>query len=232
MREMPGAQGEVQERQATDEAARQRLLRAWAMPERFGFFKEPNNTHIGRLYIMTGFLFFLGAGVLALVMRAQLAVPNNDLLDPQTYNQFFTMHGTVMMFLFAVPIVEAFAVYLLPNMMGARDMPYPRLSSFGYWCYAIGGALVFSSLFFGVAPHGGWFMYPPLTGSTFTPGLSADVWILGLGFVEIAAVVAAVELTVGVLKTRAPGMTLGNIPIFAWYMLVTAAMIKIGRAHV
>jgi cytochrome c oxidase subunit I+III len=209
-----------------------RLRTAWAMPARFGFFTEVNNTHIGVLYIATGFLFFLGAGVLALLMRIQLAWPDNAFLDAATYNQFFTMHGTVMMFLFAVPIVEAVAVLLLPSMLGTRDMPFPRLSSFGFWCYAIGGAMVFSSLFFGVAPDGGWFMYPPLTGPTYSPGINTDVWVLGLGFVEISAVAAAVELIVGILKTRAPGMTLGTMPIFAWYMLVTAGMIMVGMPAV
>jgi cytochrome c oxidase subunit I+III len=210
----------------------ERLRAAWAMPKPFGFFTEVNNTHIGVLYIATGFLFFLGAGVLALLMRIQLAWPDNTFLDAATYNQFFTMHGTVMMFLFAVPIVEAVAVLLLPSMLGTRDMPFPRLSGFGFWCYAIGGAMVFASLFFRIAPDGGWFMYPPLTGATYSPGINTDVWVLGLGFVEISAVAAAVELIVGILKTRAPGMTLGKMPIFAWYMLVTAGMIMIGMPAV
>jgi|SoiMethySBSTD1v2_1073268.scaffolds.fasta_scaffold13003_6 cytochrome c oxidase subunit I+III len=202
------------------------------MPRRFGFFIEINNSHIGLLYVATGFLFFLGAGVLALLMRIQLAAPGNAFLDPRTYNQFFTMHGTVMMFLFAVPIVEAIAVLVLPSMLGTRDMPFPRLSALGYWCYAFGGALVFASLFFGISPDGGWFMYPPLTGPKYSPGLNTDVWVLGLGFVEISAVAAAVELIVGILRTRAPGMTLGKMPIFAWYMLVSAGMIMIGMPAV
>jgi cytochrome c oxidase subunit I+III len=218
--------------QASGRDGLERLATAWEKPRRFGYFTEINNTDIGVLYIATGFLFFLGAGVLALLMRIQLAYPGNTFLDAATYNQFFTMHGTVMMFLFAVPIVEAVAVLLLPSMLGARDMPYPRLSAFGYWCYAIGGMLVFASLFFGIAPDGGWFMYPPLTGARYSPGVNTDVWILGLGFVEISAVAAAVELIVGILKTRAPGMTLAKMPIFAWYMLVTAGMIMIGMPAV
>ncbi|WP_414476024.1 cytochrome c oxidase subunit I [Microvirga sp. M2] len=206
----------------------ERLQAAWAKPRRFWFFTEVINNHIGALYVATGFLFFFGAGVLALLMRIQLAYPGMTFLDAATYNQFFTMHGVVMMFLFAVPIVEAVAVLLLPSMIGARDMPFPRLSALGYWCYAIGGALTFASLFFNIAPDGGWFMYPPLTGPQYSPGVNTDVWILGLGFVEIAAIAAAVELSVGILKTRAPGMTLGRMPIFAWYILVTAGMIMIG----
>ena len=210
----------------------ERLRIAWSFPRRFGFFTEVNNSHIGILYIATGLLFFLGAGVLALLMRIQLAYPDMRFIDAATYNQFFTMHGTVMMFLFAVPIVEAVAVLLLPGMLGARDMPFPRVSALGYWSYAIGGVMVFSSLFFGVAPDGGWFMYPPLTGPRHSPGINADIWLLGLGFVEIAAVAAAVELIVGILKTRAPGMSLDKMPIFAWYMLVTAGMIMIGMPAV
>jgi cytochrome c oxidase subunit I+III len=210
----------------------ERLSEAWRKPRRFGFFTEVNNNHIGVLYVATGFIFFIGAGVLALLMRIQLAVPGNTFLSAGTFNQFFTMHGTVMMFLFAVPIVEAFAVLLLPQMLGTRDMPFPRLSSLGYWSYAIGGVLVFSSLFFRMAPDGGWFMYPPLTGPRFSPGINTDIWVLGLGFVEIAAVAAAVELIVGILKTRAPGMSLGKMPIYAWYMLVTAGMIMIGMPAV
>jgi cytochrome c oxidase subunit I+III len=205
-----------------------RLKAAWTPPERFALFTEINNTYVGLAYVATGFAFFVGAGILALLMRIQLAYPENTFLSAETYNQFFTMHGTVMMFLFAVPIVEAIAVLLLPGLLGTRDMPFPRLSAFGYWSYALGGLLVFSSVFFRIAPDSGWFMYPPLTGPTYSPGLNTDVWILGLGFVEISAVAAAVELIVGILKTRAPGMTLARMPIFAWYMLVTAGMIMIG----
>jgi cytochrome c oxidase subunit I+III len=218
--------------QSTGPDGLERLRAAWARPRRFSFFTEINNTHIGVLYIGTGLLFFLGAGVLALVMRLQLAVPENAVLDAAAYNQFFTMHGTVMMFLFAVPIVEAMAVMVLPSMLGTRDMPFPRISALGYWSYLIGGLLVFASLFVGVAPDGGWFMYPPLTSSRFSPGINTDVWVLGLGFVEISAVAAAVELIVGILKTRAPGMRLRDMPIFAWYMLVTAGMIMIGMPTV
>jgi cytochrome c oxidase subunit I+III len=218
--------------QSTGPDGLERLTRAWAKPARWGFFTEPNNTWIGVLYVATAFFFFLAAGLLAVLMRIQLAVPNNTFLDHATYNQVFTMHGTVMMFLFAVPIGEAFAMLFLPALIGARDMPFPWLSAFGFWCYAIGGLFVLSSLFFGIAPDGGWFMYPPLTGPLYSPGINTDVWILGLGFVEISAVAASVEFIVGLLKTRAAGMTLAKMPIFGWYMLVTAAMIMIGMPAV
>ncbi|MBU2287876.1 MAG: cbb3-type cytochrome c oxidase subunit I, partial [Gammaproteobacteria bacterium] len=204
---------------------REALERAWQSPKGWRLFSAVNNTQVGVFYIATAMLFFVLAGILALMIRAQLALPDGKLLDAETYNQVFTMHGTVMMFLFAVPIVEAIAVYLLPGMLGARDLPFPRLSAYAFWAYAIGGLAFFCTLFFGVSPAGGWFMYPPLTGKEFSPGLGADFWLLGIGFIEISAIAGAVELIVGILFTRAPGMTLMRMPVFAWAMLVTALMI-------
>ena len=204
---------------------REALERVWASPKGWRIFSAVNNTEIGVFYIATAMLFFVLAGILALLMRAQLALPDGKILDAQTYNQVFTMHGTVMMFLFAVPIVEAIAVYLLPGMLGARDLPFPRLSAYAFWAYAIGGVAFFCTLFFGVSPDGGWFMYPPLTGKEFSPGLGADFWLLGIGFIEISAIAGAIELIIGILFTRAPGMTLMRMPVFAWAMLVTALMI-------
>jgi cytochrome c oxidase subunit I+III len=201
------------------------LEAVWRTPRGWRFFTSVNNTSIGLLYIGTALLFFLLAGVLALLMRTQLAVPENTLLGPEAYNQVFTMHGTVMMFLFAIPVVEAIAVYLLPNMLGARDLPFPRLSAYAYWAYAFGGLAFFCTLFVGLAPDGGWFMYPPLTGIKYSPGLNADFWLLGIGFIEISAIAGAIELIVGILFTRAPGMTLGRMPVYAWAMLVVGVMI-------
>ena len=203
----------------------ERLKEVWRTPTGWRFFTSVNNTSIGLLYIGTALLFFVLAGILALVMRVQLAVPDNTLLSPDTYNQVFTMHGTVMMFLFAIPIVEALAVYLLPNMLGARDLPFPRLSAYAYWAYAFGGLAFFCTIFVGLAPDGGWFMYPPYTGNTYSPGLNADFWLLGIGFIEISAIAGAIELIVGILFTRAPGMTLRRMPVYAWAMLVVAVMI-------
>jgi cytochrome c oxidase subunit I+III len=203
------------------------LERAWAPPRGWRSVTAVNNIYIGKLYIGTALLFLLLAGVLGLLMRAQLAVPNAGLLGPGTYNQVFTMHGTVMMFLFAVPIVEAIAVYLLPNMLGARDLPFPQLSAYAYWAYAFGGLAFFCSLFFGLAPDGGWFMYPPLTSGEHSPGINADFWLLGIGFIEISAIAGAIELIIGILLTRAPGMTLGRMPVYAWAMLVVGCMIVI-----
>jgi cytochrome c oxidase subunit I+III len=201
------------------------LERAWQPPRGWRLFSAVNNTQVGLYYIGTALLFFVLAGVLGLLMRAQLALPGQALTTPAFYNQVFTMHGTVMMFLFAVPVVEAIAVYLLPGMLGARDLPFPRLSAYAYWAYAAGGLAFFTTLFFGLAPDGGWFMYPPLTSAEHSPGLGADFWLLGIGFIEISAIAGAIELIVGILFTRAPGMTLARMPIFAWAMLVVAVMI-------
>ncbi|WP_188381057.1 cytochrome c oxidase subunit I [Oxalicibacterium faecigallinarum] len=205
----------------------QRLMAVWKTPPGWRFFKSVNNVNIGFLYICTALLFFVLAGILGLLIRAQLAVPDNDFLSAGTYNQIFTMHGTVMMFLFAIPIIEAIAVYLLPGMLGARDLPFPRLSAYAYWAYTIGGLAFFCTLFFGLAPDGGWFMYPPLTSKEYSPGINADFWLLGIGFIEISAIAGAIEIIIGILFTRAPGMKLSRMPIYAWTMLVVALMIVV-----
>jgi cytochrome c oxidase subunit I+III len=201
-----------------------RLLKAWKIPESWRYWSEVNNAVVGIWYTVAAFVFFLFGGVLALLMRVQLAVPGNDFLSADRYNQLFTLHGSVMMFLFGVPIFEAFSIYILPEMLGARDLPFPRLSAFGFWCFVLGGLFFCGSIFFDAAPKGGWFMYPPLT-SRYQPGLGADIWLLGLSFIEVAAIAAAVELIVGVLKCRPPGMRINLIPLYSWYMLVAAAMV-------
>jgi cytochrome c oxidase subunit I+III len=201
------------------------LKRAWQPPRGWRLVSAVNNTHVGVFYVGTALLFFVLAGILAMLMRTQLAVPQNDFLGQDKYNQIFTMHGTVMMFLFAVPAVEAASVFLLPNMQAARDLPFPRLSAYAFWAYFVGGLVFFGSLFFDLAPRGGWFMYPPLTSYEYTPDQSADFWLLGIGFIEISAIAGAIEIIVGVLRTRAPGMTLDRLPVYAWAMLVFAAMI-------
>jgi cytochrome c oxidase subunit I+III len=221
----PLAPGALPNRLPRPADEREMLQRAWEPPRGWRLLSAVNNTQVGTFYIATALLFFTLAGALALLMRAQLAVPGNTLVSGATYNQLFTMHGTVMMFLFAVPMVEALAVYLLPGMLGARDLPFPRLSAYAYWAYAIGGLAFFCTIFFGAAPDGGWFMYPPLTGKEHSPRIGADWWLLGIGFIEISAIAGAIELIIGVVFTRAPGMTLGRIPVFAWAVLVTALMV-------
>ncbi len=206
--------------------AAERLLDAWRTPRGWRYWSAVNNSEVGAWYASTAFGFMLFAGLLALAMRTQLAVPENDLLTAHTYNQIYTLHGSIMMFLFAVPIFEALSIILLPEMLGARDLPFPRLSAYGYWCFLLGGLFVCLSLFFDVAPTAGWFMYPPLT--TRQEGVGPDVWLLGLGFIEIASIAAAVELIIGVLKCRPPGMSINMTPLYAWYVLVVGGMILFG----
>jgi cytochrome c oxidase subunit I+III len=205
-------------------AQEERLLQVWKLPRGWRYWSAVNNIQVGQWYTIAAFCFFLFGGVLALLMRLQLAVPGNTFLSADRYNQIFTLHGSIMMFLFAVPIFEAFSIMVLPEMLGARDLPFPRLSAYGFWSFVLGGVFVCGSIFFDAAPKGGWFMYPPLT-SNYQPGVGADIWLLGLTFIEIASIAAAVELIVGVLKTRPPGMRINLIPLYSWYILVVAAMI-------
>ncbi|HTV68511.1 MAG TPA: cytochrome c oxidase subunit I [Rhizobiaceae bacterium] len=208
-----------------DKAAEEEQLRAvWANPKGWRYWTTVNNTQIGLWYGSAAFAFMLFAGLLALLVRAQLAVPDNDLISAELYNQAYTLHGTVMMFLFAVPIFEAVAIFLLPPMLGAREMPFPRLGAFGFWSFLLGGVFVCGSIFFGAAPNSGWFMYPPLATSE-QAGIGADIWLLGLSFIEVASIAAAVELIVGIMKCRAPGMRVNLMPLFAWYLLIVAGMI-------
>ncbi|MBX3580638.1 MAG: cytochrome c oxidase subunit I [Rhizobiaceae bacterium] len=208
-----------------DRAAQEAQLRAvWANPSGWRYWTSVNNTQVGLWYGSAAFAFMLFAGLLALLVRAQLAVPENDLISAELYNQAYTLHGTVMMFLFAVPIFEAVAIFLLPPMLGARELPFPRLGAFGFWSFFIGGVFVCGSIFFGAAPNSGWFMYPPLATSE-QAGIGADIWLLGLSFIEVASLAAAVELIVGIMKCRAPGMRVNLMPLFAWYLLIVAGMI-------
>lgn len=202
----------------------ERLRKVWVTPSGWHYWSAVNNTIVGVWYTAAAFLFFLFGGVLALLMRVQLAVPENTFLSAETYNQVFTVHGSVMMFLFAIPVFESIAVIFLPQMLGARDLPFPRLSAFGFWCFILGGVFLSGSILFDAAPRGGWFMYPPLT-SKYQPGTGADMWLLGFSFIEIAAIAAAVELIVGTLKCRPPGMRINLIPLYCWYVLVAAAMV-------
>jgi cytochrome c oxidase subunit I+III len=201
------------------------LEKVWETPKGWRCLSAVNNNFIGFLFIVTAFGFFVAAGVLSLVMRVQLAAPMTGVVPQETYNQLFTMHGSVMMFLFAVPAVEAVAVLLLPQMVAARDLPFPRLSAYSYWAYAIGGVVFFCSIFLSLAPSDGWFMYPPLSSGVYSQGINADFWLLGIGFIEISAIAGAIELIVGVMRTRAPGMTLAKMPVYAWAILIFGVMV-------
>jgi cytochrome c oxidase subunit I+III len=202
------------------------LERAWASPTGFGpSLSAVNHRVIGTRYMVTSLVFFAVAGVEALVIRAQLAAPELGIVGPELYNQLFTMHGSTMMFLFVVPFLEGLGIYLVPLMIGARDMVFPRLNAFGYWVYLVAGVALHISFLAGAAPHSGWFNYVPLTGRGFSPGIAIDFWVTMITFLEVAALVAAVELIVTIFRQRAPGMSLDRMPLFVWAMLVTSFMI-------
>ncbi|MFN0071791.1 MAG: cytochrome c oxidase subunit I [Chloroflexota bacterium] len=205
------------------------LTKAWTDPGGVrGWIITVQNGPLANRYILSAFVFFLIGGVQALLMRIQLVRPENTFLDPLTYNQLFTMHGSTMMFLFAVPMMEALAAYILPTMLGTRELPFPRMTAFGYWTYLWGGIFFYSSFLFGAAPDGGWYAYLPLTGSQYSPGWSIDFWLLGLSVAEVAAIGAGIEFTTAIMKQRAPGMTIGRLPIYCWAILVTGFMILFG----
>jgi cytochrome c oxidase subunit I+III len=201
----------------------ERFQRTWAPPTRplAHALMPVNNKIVGVRFMVTAFIFLLIGGLMALLMRTQLAVPENDFLDPVLYNQLFTMHGSTMMFLFVVPFLEGLAIYLVPAMIGARDMSYPRLTAFGYWIYLFGGLVFYASFFVGQVPDTGWFAYTPLSGKEFAPGLAQDFWLIGLSLTELSGITAGAELVVTALKLRSPGMSITRMPIFVWAMLVT-----------
>jgi cytochrome c oxidase subunit I+III len=133
-------------------------------------FTSVNHTDLGRMFMLTAVFFFAVGGVLAMLIRSQIATSGSAFVDAPLYAQFFTMHGTVMMFLFAIPLIEGLAVYMLPKLLGTRDLAFPRLTAFGYWCYVFGGTMLLFSMVAGIAPDSGWFMYPPLASTLGNPG--------------------------------------------------------------
>ncbi|MEX2284174.1 MAG: cbb3-type cytochrome c oxidase subunit I, partial [Gemmatimonadota bacterium] len=197
------------------EAERNRFDATWSKARGvWGVIREVNNIPIATRYMIAGFAFFLIGGALAILMRIQLGRPENTFVSAETYNQLFTMHGTTMMFLFVIPFIEALANYLLPLQLGTRDMPFPRLTAFSFWTYVFGGIFLYSSFLFQLAPNGGWFAYLPLNNVEWSPGLNMDFWDIGLSVAEIAAIGAAAEIAVAILRMRAPGMTLSRMPLF------------------
>ncbi|MDP9369229.1 MAG: cytochrome c oxidase subunit I [Chloroflexota bacterium] len=209
------------------------LTRTWQRPAGIiGWLSQVNHKAVAVRYVTTAFVFFVLAGIGALIMRVQLAQPNLDVVSPQAYNELFTMHGTTMMFLFAIPVLEGVAMYLVPLMIGARDMVFPRLNAFGYWVFLLAGSSLYMSPIIDNAPDGGWFMYVPLTTDRFSPGLGIDFWTTSITFLKIAALVAATELIVTIFKSRAPGMSLNRMPLFVWAILVTSFMIIVAMPAV
>jgi cytochrome c oxidase subunit 1 len=202
------------------------LADTWHVPRGIiGWFRVVDHRTIGRRYIATAFTFFVLAGIIAALMRIQLAVPQNRFLGPDLYNQLFTVHGTAMMFLFAVPVMEAMGIYFVPLMVGARNIAFPRLVAFSYYVFLFGGMMLFAALLVNSGPDAGWFAYVPLSGPDYTPGKRSDFWAQLITFTEVSGLAVAVALVATIFKLRAPGMTLNRVPLFVWSMLVMAFMI-------
>jgi cytochrome c oxidase subunit 1 len=193
-----------------------------------------DHKRLGLMYIMYGLFFFAVAGVEASLIRIQLAFPRNDFLSPQLFNQLFTMHGTTMVFLVGMPLIFGFANYLVPLMIGARDMAFPRLNSFGFWLSALGGLLLYFSFIgapgmygAGAMPDVGWFAYSPLTARAFSRGHSTDYWTLGVMVGGFGSIATGANIIATILSLRCPGMTLSKMPLLVWLYLVVGGMVLI-----
>jgi cytochrome c oxidase subunit 1 len=181
---------------------------------------------IGLMYLVTAFAYFIIGGFLALLMRAELARPGLQFLSTEQYNQLFTMHGTIMLLFFATPIVFAFANYIVPLQIGAPDVSFPRLNAFAYWLYLFGSGMAMAGF---LSPDGaadfGWFAYAPLNSVVHSPGVGADLWIVGLAVSGLGTILGAVNMITTILTLRAPGMTMFRMPIFTWNLLVTSLLV-------
>jgi cytochrome c oxidase subunit I len=209
------------------------LERAWRQPRGFvGWLSNVHHTAIGRRYIVTAFAFLTLGGIEAAVMRLQLARPDSALVSADFFDQLFSMHGSTMMFLFAVPVMEGLGVYFVPLMVGTRNVAFPRVNACGYYLYLFGGLLMYGAFALNAGHDAGWFTYPPLSESLYSPHKRVDTWSQMVTFTEISALIVAVELIVTAMRLRAPGMSLDRIPLFVWAMVFTSVMIVFGMPAV
>ena len=188
-----------------------------------------DHKRIGNLYFITSFLFFLLGGVMALIIRAELVAPGLQVVDnPEQFNQLFTMHGTIMLLLFATPLFAGFANAIMPLQIGAPDVAFPRLNMFAYWLYLFGGLIAAGGF---LTPSGaaafGWFAYAPLSDVAYSPGLGGDLWVFGLAFAGFGTILGAVNFITTIICMRAPGMTMFRMPVFTWTVLVTSILVLI-----
>ena len=202
------------------------LDETWKDPPGFlGWFCAVNHKTISKRFIVTTLAFFAAGGLLAAAMRLQLAKPDNTLMGPDLYNQVFTMHGTTMMFLFAVPVMQAVASYLIPLMIGARSVAFPRMNAYAFWIFLMGGLMLYIAFIFNSGADAGWFAYVPLSGPDYSPGKRVDFWAQMITYTELSALVEAIIIITTVFKLRAPGMTLNRVPLFVWALLVVSFMV-------
>src|ERR1700720_1878524 len=192
---------------------------------RLAWLSTVDHKRIAILYLLAGLFFFVVGGLEALVMRLQLAVPNNHFLQPNTYNQLFTMHGTTMIFLVVMPVMFGFVNYFLPLQIGARDMAFPRLNALGFWLVPFGGILLHFSVLAGGAPAVGWFSYAPLSETPYSSTLGVDYWAVAIFVLGIGSISFAIKTIATVISRRAPGMTMRRLPLFTWVKFVNAFII-------
>ncbi len=192
----------------------------------FDMIKTTDHKKIGIMYMITAFAFFLIGGLMALFMRAELAVPGMQFLSNEQFNQLFTMHGTIMLLLYATPVVFGFANYILPLQIGAPDVAFPRLNAFGFWLFTFGGLIVLGGFLTpGGAADFGWTAYTPLSGAVHSPGVGADLWVFGLTVGGLGTILGAVNMITTVICLRAPGMTMFRMSIFTWNIFITSILI-------
>ncbi|CAN5895823.1 hypothetical protein BH11GEM2_BH11GEM2_07670 [soil metagenome] len=202
----------------------ERLSAIWeSPPSLYSWFATVDHKVIGMRYLVVAFVFLALGGADAALMRAQLARPENHLVSPETYNQLFTMHGTTMIFWYASPILSGFGNYLIPLMIGSRDMAFPRLNAFGFWSFLLSGALHYIGITQGIAPHTGWFAYTPLSEGAYSPGLNTEFYALALLFLTISTSAGAINFIATIFTMRAPGMSLNRMPLMMWSTLTTSA---------
>ncbi|HST75253.1 MAG TPA: cbb3-type cytochrome c oxidase subunit I, partial [Acetobacteraceae bacterium] len=202
------------------------LARTWSRPPGWiGWLSAADHKSIGQRYLVTAFFFFCFAGILALLMRLQLAQPEGHFIGPDRYNQIFTTHGTTMMFLFGVPVMQGLGIYLVPLMVGAREIAFPRLNAYSYWLFLFGGLMIEVPFLLDDGPDVGWFAYVPLSSIFYNPAHRADIWAQMITFTEVSSLAVAVQLIVTIFKLRAPGMSLNRMPVFVWSQLVTSFMV-------
>ncbi|HEX5420737.1 MAG TPA: cbb3-type cytochrome c oxidase subunit I [Gammaproteobacteria bacterium] len=201
----------------TAEVLQQRLTKIWSdSPGIVGWLGTTDHKKLGKRYLITAIAFLLAGGINALLMRSQLTVPEEHFLSPEAYNQIMSLHGTTMIFWYASPILSGFAIYLIPLMIGARDLAFPRLNAFTYWTFVLSGVLLYISPLIGQAPRAGWFNYLPLAGNLYSPGHNQDFFALALILLTISTEGAAANFIVTVFRLRAPGMSIDRLPLFLW----------------
>ena len=201
----------------------ERLTAIWEQPPSiYSWLATVDHKKIGMRYLVVAFGFLALGGLDAALLRAQLARPENHLLSPETYDQLFTMHGTTMIFWYASPMLSGFGNFLVPLMIGSRDMAFPRLNAFGFWAFLFSGLLHYIGITQGMAPHSGWFAYTPLSSAQYSPGMNTEFYTLALLFLTISTSAGAINFIVTIFTMRAPGMSLTRMPIMMWSTLTTS----------